>query len=115
MRKLLLTVAISVIAIGVEAKEPVDNLGVRAISVADFSTAEASLNAQLRRDPGLPEALLNLAHVYRATGRDQAAIKLYRWVLASPDVELSVGQTYMSSHELARRGLGGPQTIAALR
>jgi thioredoxin-like negative regulator of GroEL len=115
MKKLLLFVALSAATIGVQAKEPVDNLGVQAISVADYSTAEARLTEELRRDPGLPEALLNLAHVYRATGRNQAATKLYKWVLSSPEVELLVGQTEVTSHELARRALAGPQSLAALR
>ena len=73
MKKLLLFVALSATAIGVQAKQPVDNLGAQAISAADFSTAETRLTAQLRREPGLPEALLNLAYVYRATGRGGVA------------------------------------------
>lgn len=115
MKNWLIFVACSVASIGIQAKEPVDNLGVRAIAVADFGTAEARLEAQLRRDPGLPEALLNLAHVYRATGRHQSAVKLYKWVLASPEVELIHGQSLISSHELARLGLDSRQTLAVLR
>ncbi len=115
MVKWLICAAISVVAIEAEAKAPVDNLGVQAISVADYSTAEAKLTDELRRDPGMPEALLNLAYVYRVTGREQAAVRLYHWVLASPEVNLSVGQSEMSSHNLARRGLAGPKTLAALR
>lgn len=115
MKKLLFSVAILAMASGVAARGPVDNLGVHAISVADYTTAETILLAELRRDPGMPEALLNLAQVYRATGRAQEATKLYKWVLASPDVELSVGQSEVSSHELARRGLGSAQTLAAFR
>ena len=115
MKKLLVSLAVSVVAISAHAKTPVDNLGVQAISVSDYSAAEARLTTELRRDPGMPEALLNLAHVYRVTGRLQAATKLYKWVLASPDVELIVGQSGVSSHDLARRGLSGPKALATLR
>lgn len=115
VKKTLFFMALTAASVGVQAKAPVDNLGVQAISVADYSTAETRLTEELRRDPGLPEALLNLAYVYRATGRDQAAAKLYKWVLSSPEVELMVGQTEVSSHELARRALAGPQSLAALR
>jgi tetratricopeptide (TPR) repeat protein len=119
MKKLLLFVAFSATAIGVQAKEPVDNLGVQAISAADFSTAEARLNAQLRRDPTMPEALLNLAHVYRATGRPDDAVRMYNRVLISPEIEMTFidaatgNEQSISSHTLAKRGLAIPQSFAA--
>jgi cytochrome c-type biogenesis protein CcmH/NrfG len=114
MKKWLLFVVLSATAIGVQAKEPVDNLGAQAISVADFTSAETQLNAVLRRSPGLPEALLNLAYVYRSTGRATAALALYQQVLDSPDVEL-VGDSAkpIFAHDIARRGMAHLQVIAS--
>jgi cytochrome c-type biogenesis protein CcmH/NrfG len=113
MKKLLLFVALSATAIGVQAKQPVDNLGAQAISAADFSTAETRLTAQLRRDPGLPEALLNLAYVYRATGRGSEARELYARVLARPNLELEGGAKPAWSHDIARLGLARMQSFAS--
>ncbi|MFM9851235.1 MAG: tetratricopeptide repeat protein [Sphingomonadaceae bacterium] len=114
MKKLLLFVAFSATAIGVQAKEPVDNLGAQAISVADYTTAEAQLTTALKRSPDLPEALLNMAYVYRSTGRASAAMALYQHVLAIPSVDL-IGKTDkpISSHDIARRGMAHLQVIAS--
>lgn len=114
MKKLLLFVAFSAAAIGVQAKEPVDNLGAQAISVADYTTAETQLNAVLRRSPGLPEALLNMAYVYRSTGRAKAALSLYQRVLDGPNIEL-MGDTSKPiwAHDIARRGMAHLQVTAS--
>jgi Tfp pilus assembly protein PilF len=114
MKKLLLFVAFAATAIGVQANEPVDNLGAQAISVADFTTAETKLNTVLKRSPGLPEALLNLAYVYRSTGRANAALALYQRVLDAPDVDLVGGSDKaISAHDIARRGMAHLHVIAS--
>ena len=113
MQKLLLFAALSAISVGAQAKQPVDNLGAKAILAADFSAAETKLTAQLRREPGLPEALLNLAYVYRATGRATDARDLYERVLSRPNLELESGETPAWSHDIARLGLARMQRFAS--
>ncbi len=88
-----------------------------AISAGDFARAEAILTKERTGRWTAPETLLNLAHVYRHTGRAESARGLYDQVLSDSNVLLNVGSDRpLWSHDLARAGiaqLGSATTIAA--
>ncbi|MDO9489634.1 MAG: hypothetical protein Q7J32_14765 [Sphingomonadaceae bacterium] len=90
-------------------------LGFNAIMDSDWKRAEQMLAASSAAETD-PARLLNLAHVYRKTGRELAAKKLYEAVLAERDMtlELASGEA-ASAHELAQRALARPTGVAALR
>lgn len=88
------------------AKQPVDNFSAAAITAADYATAETQLRARLARAPGLQQAMLNLAYVYRATGKTAEAEALYTRVLKRPNVQLeTTRETPVWSHDVAQRAL----------
>ena len=84
-----------------------DRLGSAAIQAGDFRKAEQILIAEQRFNPGMPEVMINLAYVYRHTGRTSEARALYRQVLDQPDVMLDTSAPTMSvsSHAVARAAL----------
>jgi hypothetical protein len=83
-----------------------DRTGYTAITHGDFSTAEKNLVAERRIFPARPELMLNLAAVYRNTGRQQEARELYQAVLQRPDMLMDVTtERTASSHMLATAGL----------
>jgi len=90
-------------------------LGFTAIMDSDWKRAEQLLAASSAAETD-PARLLNLAHVYRKTGRELEAKKLYEAVLAERDmtVELASGEP-ASAHQLAQRALAQPTGVAALR
>lgn len=90
-------------------------LGFAAIMDSDWKRAEERLAASSAAETD-PARLLNLAHVYRKTGRELEAKKLYEAVLDERDmtVELASGEA-ASAHELAQRALAQPTGVAALR
>ncbi len=89
------------------AGQPVDNYSANAVMAAKYSVAITTLSGDLVRNPRDESALINLAIALRRTGRVAEAQTLYRRVLALEEVELdTVNGTAMSSHEVARRGLG---------
>ena len=93
-------------ATATHAKQSVDNFSATAINAADYATAEAQLRARLARAPGLQQAMLNLAYVYRATGKKAEATALYTRVLKRPNVQLeTTRETPVWSHDLAQRAL----------
>lgn len=83
-----------------------DRNGYHAIAMRDFATAERRLLAERRIHPNKPELLINLASVYRRTGRLVEARALYAAVLerAAVTLDLPNGEA-ASSHDLARMGL----------
>lgn len=93
-----------------------DHNGAREIGTGDYQAAERVLAASLRTSPGDPELMLNLATVYRRSGRVNEAKALYRAVLAQPDETLVVGgNRAISSHALADSAvlaLGGTRLSA---
>ena len=98
------------------AKQPVDNFSAAAIAVADYDAAEAQLRARLARAPGLQQAMLNLAYVYRAQGKAAEANALYVRVLKRPNIQLeTTGKTPAWSHDIAERALNSPLISASLR
>jgi len=83
-----------------------DRTGYVAIKQGDFDKAEKTLLAERRIFPSRPELMLNLAAVYRNTGRQQEARELYQAVLERPDVLMDVTtERTASSHMLANAGL----------
>ena len=83
-----------------------DRMGLQAIASGDFGAAERTLVAERRIFPGRPELMLNLAAVYRQTGRVAAARDLYTEAASAPDVMLALpnGGT-ASSRDLASAAL----------
>ncbi|WCM29365.1 tetratricopeptide repeat protein [Sphingomonas sp. QA11] len=83
-----------------------DRTGFIAIKQGDFSTAERTLVAERRIYPSRPELMLNLAAVYRGTGRRDEARVLYEAVLARPNTLMDVTADRTAwSHTLATAGL----------
>lgn len=91
-----------------------DRTGYEAIAAGDFSRAARVLEAERRIFPQRPELMLNLAAVYRQTGRAAEARALYAAVLERPEVtmDLPSGVT-RSSHALASAGLSRLTVTAA--
>lgn len=92
-----------------------DETGYRAIAAGDFAAAERAIVAERKAYPARPELMLNLAAVYRRTGRESAAEALYTEVLARRAVAMDMPSgAVVSSHDLARRALGAatPMQIA---
>jgi Flp pilus assembly protein TadD len=85
-----------------EVGYPKGALALAAIRDGDWKQAET----QLTVDADDPAQLLNLAHVYRRTGREAEAQFLYSRILELPDArDLAVGGQPASSHALARQAL----------
>ena len=77
-----------------------------AIKAGDFTAAETILKAEMSGRWTNPETLLNLAHVYRHTGRTDAARALYRQVLVGENVLMNVGAARpFWSYDVARANL----------
>ena len=92
----------------------VDRTAARAIVAGDHVQAERVLQAERRIFPRRPELMLNLAAVYRQTGRDAEARALYADVLALDAVPMdTVSQRTVSSHEIAQSQLGALTQVAA--
>lgn len=92
-----------------------DRTGFQAIAAGDFATAERTIEAERRIFPDRPELMLNLARVYRATGRPEQARALYGAVLDRPAVMMDLPNgDVASSHALANNALGAmaPAQIA---
>ena len=77
-----------------------------AIKAGDFTAAETILKAEMSGRWTTPETLLNLARVYRQTGRADAARTLYQQVLGGENVLMNVGAARpFWSHDVARANL----------
>lgn len=87
-------------------REDGDPIAGTAIVRGDLAGAERKLTAELRRNPGAPELLLNLAAIYAQTGRAAEARALYREVLAQRDVQMDLSRDRIAtSHSVANKGL----------
>lgn len=114
MTKMLVTCSLAAALLsGSAVANPVDNYAAGAIGRSDFAGAEGVLIERLRVAPADHPALLNLAHVYRHTGRTREANALYARVLNRSDVLLAKSDgSPVSAHEVARAGRTGTVTIA---
>lgn len=84
------------------------------IAARNLQAAEKRLEQQRAEEPDEPSVLINLAWVYRKTGRSAAAEALYERVLAQPDVLMALGSGKPAwSHTLAMKGLGRSTAVAA--
>lgn len=77
------------------------------IAAKNLQAAERTLVAQSAVEPDEPSVLLNLAFVYKKTGRAAEANALYERVLAQPDVLMALGSGKPAwSHAVAMKGIG---------
>ena len=87
-----------------------DQNGYQAIVSGDLSAAERHILAEQAVYPGRPELMLNLAAVYRRTGREAGARALYKRVLERRDIAMDLpwcgGLVARSGTTRARRGPG---------
>ena len=107
MRHLVLAAAIAMASLSsAPASAASDFNGAAEIQRGDYAAAERVIAHQLRMWPGDADLLLNLATVYRQTGRVSEARALYRSILAQPDDVMDLpSRAPQSSHALARSGL----------
>jgi hypothetical protein len=83
-----------------------DRSGYSQIAAGNLSDAEQRIVAERRIFPDRPELMLNLAAVYRNTGRDAQARALYAAVLDRPAVSMDLPSgAVASSHAVAQRAL----------
>ena len=101
----MLVVGIALAGAGTAAAAS-DRTGFTAIKQGDFNTAERALVAERRIYPSRPELMINLATVYRNTGRRDEARALYESVLAQPNMLMDVTTERTAwPHTLANAGL----------
>lgn len=109
---ILLAGALFATSAGAQTQE--QTYGFNAIQRGDLTAAEARLIAQRAAEPNEPSVLINLAHVYAKTGRFDQAMTLYRQVLSSENVAMSLADRRLVwSHDLAQRGLERARSIAS--
>lgn len=93
-----------------------DRNGYAQIAAGNMQAAEQRITAERRIFPDRPELMLNLAAVYRQTGREAQARALYATVLDRPAVALDLPSgAVVSSHDLASRALARSATQIATR
>ncbi|MEG3164235.1 tetratricopeptide repeat protein [Sphingomonas sp. PB2P19] len=112
------TVPLMALAMAVAATPALaaDRTGYTAIAAGNMTVAEQRIVAERRIFPDRPELMLNLAAVYRNTGRDSQARALYIAVLDRPAVALDTASgAVVSSHDLAQRALARFSTQMATR
>jgi tetratricopeptide (TPR) repeat protein len=86
-----------------------NDLGVYFILQGNLGRAEEELRAALESDPGYALAGLNLAHVYRNTGRTESALAEYRRIVGRSDVhpeQKSAAQTEIAMSVAGEGRLG---------
>lgn len=112
-KRALMLVALAMVGSAANAGE--NPYGFDHIVAKDMRAAETRLEAQRAAEPNEPSVLINLAWVYRKTGREAEAQALYERVLAEPSVLLAMGNGRpASSHMLAMKGLGRSSEFAAI-
>lgn len=83
-----------------------DHTGYAAIATGEYAKAERTLVAERRIFPERPALMLNLAAVYRHTGRTTEARTLYQAVLDRPDELMDMPDSQIvGSHALADAGM----------
>lgn len=99
----LIVLGLSIVATPATAA---DRTGYSQIAAGNYGAAEQRIVAERRIFPDRPELMLNLAAVYRQTGRTAEAKALYAAVLDRPAVALDLPSgAVVSSHDLAQRAL----------
>jgi Flp pilus assembly protein TadD len=107
MNRMLIAGAVIAAGLSTAAAAQANPYGYDQIAAKNLQAAEQTLVAQSAVEPDEPSVLLNLAFVYKKTGRQGEASALYERVLAQPDVLMALGSGKpASSHAVAMRGLG---------
>lgn len=92
---------------GAAQAQPANPYGYDHIAAKNLQAAETRLIAQQAAEPDEPSVLLNLAYVYKKTGRAAEAASLYERVLGQPDVLMALGSGKPAwSHALAMKAMG---------
>lgn len=106
MKVVLLGLAAVLSVSALPASASSDFNGAPELQRGDYAAAERVIHHQLKMWPGDADLLLNLATVYRQTGRSSDARAVYSAVLARPEDMIDLtDQTSRSSHAVARIGL----------
>lgn len=102
---------------GGEVGYPLGSLGYAAIMKGDLARAEAQLLKDKSVDRKDPARLLNLAHIYKKTGRADRARQLYEEVARSgSDLQLELANgDVATAQQFAMRALATPDGYAAIR
>ena len=105
-------IAVAAALFGSTAAMADEGNGAVQIMQGDYASAERIIQAQAKIFPGDPDLLLNLASVYRHTGRASEARALYRAVLARPDelMDMANAAEPRTAHTLAKVALGNMDT-----
>lgn len=106
MKGIYMLVALAAGAAAPMAALAQESNGATGIVRGDYRSAEREIERQRRFAPHDVDLLVNLASVYRRTGRDADARLLYRQILGQPDEPLDVaGRRPIGSHALATGAL----------
>lgn len=92
---------------------PADANGAREILRGDLAAAERIITRERRMFPADPDLILNLAMIYRQTGRIEQARGLYRQIIDAPDEMLDTVSAPMSAHAIAKLELAQMGVLAA--
>ena len=112
MRTMVIALVVALASAG--SASAADRNATGAIFAGDYVNAERTLAAERRIFPKRAELMLNLAAVYRQTGREAEARKLYADVLARDAVMMDLrDQRTVSSHAIAQIGLSRLTQVAA--
>lgn len=105
MMKLIAVMAATFVVMGPPAVAQ-DRSTLQAMAVGDLAGAEERLLAERRVYPDRLEVILNLASVYRRTGRVAEARALYQVILERDAVAMDLTSgAVVSSHDIASAGL----------
>ena len=110
--------AAALVATGTASAQTIGFNGADEIARGDYAGAERMIAKTRTLFPRYPELMLNLAVVYRHTGRAAEARSLYQEVLREPDevMDLRANRSEASSHRVAQAGLLSlDQRIASAR
>ncbi len=111
MIKIIFAAMVVLLPVAVQAADPV---AFTALAKGRYAAAEARLVSEVANGSEEPGVLLNLAHVYGREGRRDDAVRLYRQVLAVPNVRMEMADGSPAwSHDLAGRGMIRLSAIAS--
>ncbi len=103
----LIVAGVLCVGVGVPAVAR-DHNGYEQIAQGNYAAAERMLVAERRLFPDRPELALNLAAIYRHTGRIGEAKALYLDVLSRPNEQFDVASDRAAwSHDIAAGALRG--------
>ena len=110
--------AAALVAGGMASAQTIGFNGADELARGDYAGAELAIAKTRALFPEYPELMLNLAVVYRHTGRPAEARQLYQQVLRAPDEDMTIRAdgTTATAHRVATAGLLSlDQRIASVR